>query len=165
MLRFVAICCERKVVMSIQQWAQKIAAAVMIEPGERAAVDAVLRDHLDEFEQLLRATKLKIPAFARALTVAGLTLESGRPYDSHTLRTQINRARLRCRQQKRDEPLERSPKGSVIAAPNLTVGAQPRSSVRESASGRSARSGVETIFQRLEQSKPKRSSSLLSDED
>src|SRR5258708_32005333 len=87
--------------MSVETWARKVVAAVLIEPGERAPIDAVLVDFLDEFEDLARITKLKIPAFARALTAAGLTLASGAPYESATLRTQISRARTK-RQARRD---------------------------------------------------------------
>lgn len=148
--------------MSVERWARKVAAAVLIEPGERAPVDAVLIDFLDEFEDLARHTKLKIPAFARALTAAGLTLASGAPYDSATLRTQISRARSKRRaQQARLE-------GRTIVASTSTVvpskqlhsperkpvyGAQPAPADKN-----------EFVLMKLSQSRPRRIRPLDTDE-
>lgn len=81
--------------MNIDEWARKISTEVDVAGDERAPVDIVMLAHLDEFEEIARATRLKIPAFARALTRAGLTLRSGKPYSAETLRAQINRARAK----------------------------------------------------------------------
>jgi hypothetical protein len=81
--------------MNIDHWAQRIAAEFSIAGDERPPMDAVLLAHMDEFDELMRSTRLKIPAFARALTRAGVTLKSGKPYSAETLRAQVNRARAR----------------------------------------------------------------------
>lgn len=81
--------------MSIDEWARKVAADIALVTEERAPADAAILAHLDEFEDVARRTRLKIPAFARALTRAGLTLRSGKPYSAATLRSQIHRARAR----------------------------------------------------------------------
>lgn len=83
--------------MNIDEWAMAIAADLLLTTDERAPMDVILLAHIDEFEDLARTTRLKIPAFARALTRAGVTLRSGQPYSAETLRAQINRARGRHR--------------------------------------------------------------------
>lgn len=148
--------------MSVERWARKVVAAVLIEPGERAPVDAVLIDFLDEFEDLARSTKLKIPAFARALTSAGLTLASGGPYDSATLRTQINRARLKRRAQRRG-PKERT---MVASTPTVVASEELRSPERTPVQGPrpAAANKNEFVLMKLSQSRPRRIRPLDTDE-
>jgi hypothetical protein len=155
--------------MTVEQWAQKVATAVLVLPGERAPVDMVLVDHLDEFEELARVTRLKIPAFARALTAAGLSLTSGLPYDAATLRTQINRARAKrsLRRSKDDtrfpalETIVKSPPTSTTTRPIRP----PARSTRGSPAQLPAKGENESILARLERSKPRRVRSLDHDEE
>jgi hypothetical protein len=154
--------------LTIQQWAQNIAAAVNVEPGERPSVDTILLDNLDEFESLLNATKLKIPAFARALTLAGLSSTSGRPYSGNTLRTQINRARAKKRLGATKETHTQSGIATAQTAkfesttpiksapPNRSVAAALRPTVA---------SAADSIFEKLDRLKPRRPDSLLQEED
>jgi hypothetical protein len=152
--------------MTIERWAQKVAMAVLILPGERAPVDSVLVDHLDEFEELARVTRLKIPAFARALAAAGLTLSSGRPYDGATLRTQINRARAKRSQRDKDET--RSAALEILSFRASTAKKPiraPSRSTRGSSAQIAAEGENESILLRLERSKPRRVRSLNHDEE
>lgn len=148
--------------MSIERWARKVVAAVLIEPHERAPVDAVLVDFLDEFEYLARHTKLKIPAFARALTAAGLTLASGAPYDSATLRAQISRARSRRRAQ------QARPEVRVIVASTPSVASKKllRSPERKPVHGPqpAPADNNEFVLMKLSQSRPRRIRPLDTDE-
>jgi hypothetical protein len=150
--------------MSVETWARKVVAAVLIEPGERAPVDGVLVDFLDEFEDLARTTKLKIPAFARALTAAGLTLASGAPYDSATLRTQISRARTK-RQLRRDRA-EIRPVAITLLSTSTVPGNQLRLPEKKPihAHQPAVTGENELVLMKLAQSKPKRSRSLEPDE-
>jgi hypothetical protein len=149
--------------MSVEAWAKKVAAAVLVEPGERAPMDAVLIEFLDEFEGLARATKLKIPAFARALTAAGLTLASGAPYDSATLRTQISRARIK-RHSRRDRaetlPAADNLSMPTIASTELRLPEKKPIHARQPA----AADENESVLTKLSQSKPRRIRSLDIDE-
>lgn len=148
--------------MSVERWARKVVAAVLIEPGERAPVDAVLIDFLDEFEDLARHTKLKIPAFARALTAAGLTLASGAPYDSATLRTQISRARTKRRAQQ-TRPEDRT---IVASTPTVVPSKQIRSPERKPIHGPhpAPADKNEFVLMKLSQSRPRRIRPLDTDE-
>jgi hypothetical protein len=148
--------------MSVERWARNVVAAVLIEPGERAPVDAVLIDFLDEFEDLARHTRLKIPAFARALTAAGLTLASGAPYDSATLRTQISRARSKRRAQQA-RPEERT----IAASPTTVVPGEQspppeRKPVHAPQPAPADRN--ELVLMKLSQSRPRRIRPLDTDE-
>ena len=137
-------------------------AAVLIEPGERAPVDAVLIDFLDEFEDIARHTKLKIPAFARALTAAGLTLASGAPYDSATLRTQISRARLK-RRAHQAWPEERT---IVASTPTVIPSEKLRSPEKKPVHGPqpAVADKNEFVLMKLSQSRPRRIRPLDTDE-
>jgi hypothetical protein len=154
--------------MTIEAWAQKVAKAVMILPGERAPVDTVLVDHLDEFEELARTTRLKIPAFARALTAAGLNLASGSAYDGATLRTQINRARSKRRSQLgKDDSLPAPRKAGTISrsTPEVTKSTRPLTRGARGPAQLRAKSENDSILARLERSKPRRVRSLDHDEE
>lgn len=151
--------------MSVETWARKVTAAVLIVPGERAPVDAVMVDFLDELEDLMRSTRLKIPAFARALTAAGLTLASGEPYDAATLRTQINRARAK-RQSLRNAVEIRSDAGSFASmSVHPDAHLRPPKKIPIDAPQPAANNGDGMILMRLSQSKPKRFRPLDADED
>lgn len=155
--------------MSIETWAKKVAAAVMVAPGERAPVDAVLVDHLDEFETLSRSTKLRIPAFARALTAAGLTLASGTAYDSATLRTQINRARAKSRSvdvaEQPDSPIAKQSR-TVMARPGPATSLhRPRLDRQDDAPKKNPAADGLSVLTKLARSKPKRVRSLDVDGD
>ncbi|MDI2076153.1 hypothetical protein [Bradyrhizobium sp. Mp27] len=151
----------REGLMSVERWARKVVAAVLIEPGERAPVDAVLVDFLDEFEDLARRTKLKIPAFARALTAAGLTLASGAPYDSATLRTQLSRARSKRRTQQA-RPEDRT---LLASTPTVVPSERLRSPERKPVHApRPAPADNEFVLMKLSQSRPRRIRPLDTDE-
>jgi len=153
--------------VTIDAWAKKVAEAVLILPGERVPVDLVLVDYLDEFEELARVTRLKIPAFARALTAAGLTLTSGLAYDGATLRTQINRARTK----RRFQPNKDGPRRTVMVASSHQASIPkkpvrpPARSTRASTVQTTAKTENESILARLERSKPRRVRSLDHDEE
>ena len=147
--------------MTIDAWAKKVAKAVLVLPGERAPMDVVLVDYLDEFEELAQVTRLKIPAFARALTNAGLTLTSGLAYDGATLRTQINRARAK----RRSEPDKEEPRRTAIGISSHQTSMPkpirpPNRSTRGDPPPVTAKDENESILARLERSKPRRVRSL-----
>lgn len=147
--------------MSVNDWAKKVAAAVLVAPGERAPIDAVLVDFIDDFEVLAHSTRLKIPAFARALTAAGLTLASGAPYDSATLRTQINRARAKRRMVASKEGTSSASSQKPAAAGEnnrQSMRVQPARDTPASSTHTSA--GSLSVLKRLERSKPKKARRL-----
>jgi hypothetical protein len=149
--------------MTIETWAKKVAKAVLVLPGERAPVDTVLVDYLDEFEELAQVTRLKIPAFARALTAAGLSLTSGLAYDGATLRTQINRARAKRRSQPHKDETRIVAVGNsspAIPTPENPLRPSTRNARNDSPSRHPAKSENESILARLERSKPRRVRSL-----
>lgn len=111
--------------MTIDHWAQRISAEVTIAGDERPPMDTVILAHVDELDELMRSTRLKIPAFARALTRAGVTLKSGKPYSAETLRAQISRART-----KRALETGHSPQGMSTLEDPATVG-MPEASTPE----------------------------------
>ena len=149
--------------MTIRDMGQKSCQGGVGPAGERAPVDTVLVDYLDEFEELAQVTRLKIPAFARALTAAGLSLTSGLAYDGATLRTQINRARAK----RRSSLIKTKPA-------SLQWGTHPRrfrrrkipfAHLRETLvmtvlRGTPPRAKISSILARLERSKPRRVRSL-----
>ncbi|MCW5721759.1 MAG: hypothetical protein KIS86_11510 [Devosia sp.] len=135
--------------MSIDEWAKKVAADIALGTDERAPADAAIFAHLGEFEDLARRTRLKIPAFARALTRAGLTLRSGEPYSAATLRAQIHRARTRRKEENRSEDSVKPPRVEQDRPGSSTVLNIP-------AGPTSSPSMNLTALERMQRSRPKR---------
>lgn len=146
--------------MSIDSWVQRIAAEISMTGDERPPMDAVLLAHMDEFDELMRSTRLKIPAFARALTRAGVTLKSGKPYSAETLRAQVNRARAR-----RAPEAAATPR-TVTVPPDPSTSQAPAANTPETAptsvpSGPNMPPGVKgDVLSKLGRLRPKRLSAL-----
>lgn len=145
--------------MSIETWAKKVVKAVLVVPGERAPMDAVLGDHLQEYEELVRVTRLKIPAFVRGLNAAGLTLASGAPYDAATLRAQISRARARRAQeldQGAGERTRRTISQNPVRESDTIVQENVPRPLQNKNGGASTIGQAETLLERLNSSRPRR---------
>lgn len=146
--------------MNIDRWAGRIAAELSIAGDERPPMDAVLLAHMDEFEELTRATRLKIPAFARALARAGVVLKSGKPYSAETLRAQINRARTRRALETGHTPRVVTALGdpAIVRSP----GASAPDAMRPTAPNGPGKtpSGNEDILSKLDRLRPRRLSAF-----
>jgi hypothetical protein len=154
--------------MSIETWAEQVAQAMYVVPGERPSFANVLVDFIDEYDVLAAKTKLSVPAFARALTRAGLTSASGGECDPSALRMQIKRARERRATMRAAE----SEQSALVLPPaaakpvGLETVAPARRLPRPAAAGHGGTARADlSVLKQLERSKPKRSRLLAADED
>lgn len=154
--------------MSIETWAEKVAQAMHVVPGERPSFTNVLVDFIDEYDALAAKTKLSVPAFARALTRAGLTSASGDECDPDALRIQIKRARERRATMRSAEAEQSELVLPPVAAKHVGPGtvAPARRPPRPAAAGRGGTAHADSpVLKQLERSKPKRSRLLDAEED
>ena len=152
--------------MSIETWAEKVARAMSVVPGERPSFAAVLVDFIDEYDALAAKTKLSVPAFARALTRAGLTSASGDECDPDALRMQIRRARERRATMRGTKAEQFALVSPPVAKPvGLETGAPARGPNRPAAAGHGGTPRADlSILKQLERSKPIKARLLDADE-
>jgi hypothetical protein len=153
--------------MLIKTWAEKVAQAMHVVPGERPSFANVLVDFIDEYDVLAAKTKLSVPAFARALTRAGLTSASGGECDPNALRMQIKRARERRATMRAAEAEQSALVLPPVAAEPVGLGtvAPVRRLPRPAAAGHGGTARDDfSVLKQLERAKPKRARSLDADE-